>query len=376
MPNTHKAILITALALLFSCQHKHQNKSKPSTQKIQTPSNINTEQFLSKSKNEDRFIVLLTHPSCNISPRIKAKIKQDNYDWNHLYYMSGEEGQADEFFMKDHIPFTGIWPVLFAVEGGKTVDIVIAPNNLDVIKNFIERNIYQTKQKPRDLDNSEFKSFRNTLTRVNYNTPVNLEGIDLSGVRLNGRSFSGFNLRNANFSNASLERISFSRADLTGARFHNTKIKNIFWGDTICPDGTLSREHDYTCSPEGMQRKPDSSSAFEDQPSDLYVTQKPTIKTNSDGAVELDGFLLGTAWMLGRKRKTLYQKPTLLDRKEGFEHIKSNSKHIHPALKQEPESFDYYLFLDKAKQRSFILTIPTGKSFIFPHETTMYPYDN
>ena len=286
--------------------------------------------------------------------------------------MSGEQGKADEDFMKNHLPFTGVWPTLFAVEDGEVVDMIEGPNNMDVVTRFVDRNIHKDNLKLEKPDLSEGQSFKTILERVNYNTPLDLEGFDLSGIRLKGRSFSGFHLKNVDFRNAHLKRISFSKTDLTGARFDNAHLDDIFWGDTICPDGTPSKIQSYTCHLEGLATDVAPTSKVVQDGS--YVTEKPEIRRGEDGAINLEDFLLGTAWMFGNKRDTLYEKPVLLDRDVAYNHIKRDGKPIKAELAKNPDHFDYYLFKSKDETHSFILTVPANKAAIFPHETAMYPY--
>jgi uncharacterized protein YjbI with pentapeptide repeats len=79
-----------------------------------------------------------------------------------------------------------------------------------------------------------------------------LSKVDLNGVRLERANFSNMkltdvslrdaDLRSANFSGAKLTRVNLMGADVTNASFSATT-----WHDTVCPDGTISRQDGSTC---------------------------------------------------------------------------------------------------------------------------------
>ena len=61
-------------------------------------------------------------------------------------------------------------------------------------------------------------------------------------------SFEGSSLINSNFKEALFHSVNFSHSNLEGADFTGaTFTGNVFWGQCICPDGTNSVDHEYTC---------------------------------------------------------------------------------------------------------------------------------
>ena len=70
---------------------------------------------------------------------------------------------------------------------------------------------------------------------------------DLSGANLRSADLSGSFLRGANLSYANLSYADLYGADLNGAILTGANLTNILWGNTICPDGTNSDDHGYTC---------------------------------------------------------------------------------------------------------------------------------
>lgn len=367
--------LLLATALLPSCRsakHSKQNETRAASSQKPKPQTISSDDFSSKMDNKESFVLLLTHPSCRASRNIKARIAETDFDWSQVYYLSDEGVVTTHAAVTEHHPFTEVWPTLLAIENGKVIDIIEGPNTMDVIRWFVERHVHDRETPTRDTLPEGYQSAKDLLVRVNYNTPTDLEGEDLSRVTLHHRSFSGFNLKGIDFSDAKLSRISFSHADLTGARFDGATLEDIFWGDTICPDGTYSRDHDYTCHPEGVSRAKEQPLTA-DIAETGYVAPNPVIRKTDDGTIYLEDFLIGTAAMLAKTRKTAYQHPILLDKQVGYGLLLTHSReYIKPELKKSPESFDYYLYRNRENDRSFILTLPSNKPRVIPEDATMY----
>jgi len=85
------------------------------------------------------------------------------------------------------------------------------------------------------------------LTGANL-TGANLSGTDLDDTNLSGATLTLANLVNADVQDADLTGANLFAADLTsatlegsdltGANLFAAELFNVFWGDTICPDGT------------------------------------------------------------------------------------------------------------------------------------------
>lgn len=92
---------------------------------------------------------------------------------------------------------------------------------------------------------------------INYYEQADHFNVELGqGILINGsfakRKFKGANfahsdLRATSFENTIIEGAVFTRANLKGASFKGAKLSNILWGACICPDGTKSSSHGYTC---------------------------------------------------------------------------------------------------------------------------------
>lgn len=94
-------------------------------------------------------------------------------------------------------------------------------------------------------------------------TGANLTGVALSSVDLTGADLTLADLTGADLTGAYLTRTAFVAANLTGvdltdavvvdANFIGADLTNTTppssWQSTICPDGTLSSEHNGTCQP-------------------------------------------------------------------------------------------------------------------------------
>jgi len=117
------------------------------------------------------------------------------------------------------------------------------------------------------LDLSEMNFHDGTYVGTNFSQGVlygayfygaNLENAVFDGANLNGAYFTyGGRLTNASLVDANLRYTHFYRADLAGANLtgadltdadlRQANLDNVIWGNTICPDGTVSDDHGGTC---------------------------------------------------------------------------------------------------------------------------------
>jgi hypothetical protein len=75
------------------------------------------------------------------------------------------------------------------------------------------------------------------------NPPPATSGPDLRNARLVGAF-----LRDADLRNAKLDGADLTRADLTGAKLEGSSLVKVVWQDTVCPDGSNSRDNEGTCA--------------------------------------------------------------------------------------------------------------------------------
>lgn len=199
----------------------------------------------------EEFAFLHMYASCGLTPDALVRVKQFNDHTRLVYYV--EQGDEDELdsLPSDVIstyfqPF-GRWsPVLFYYRGGQLVDVSLNTINDDGISGFVERN-----QSDRLHVAPVVMTGSNRRKRVLLHSDLsylNLSGLNVSGVVIRGKSFEGSDLRNASFVGASLIQVNFSHANLRGADFGDVReFSHVFWGACICPDGTSSVEHQYSC---------------------------------------------------------------------------------------------------------------------------------
>lgn len=96
--------------------------------------------------------------------------------------------------------------------------------------------------------NLEAAHYHNTAEDFNLKLG---QGILIGGSfakrKLKGADFANSDLRATSFEDTTIEGAIFTRANLKGASFKGAKLSNILWGACICPDGTKSSSHGYTC---------------------------------------------------------------------------------------------------------------------------------
>lgn len=93
-----------------------------------------------------------------------------------------------------------------------------------------------------------------TVTATNANfTGAILTNAELGWSFFTGANFSKVKATHANFFDATLGGVNFTGADLTGASLGESnqqptsKLANIIWSNTTCPDGTNSNNNGNTC---------------------------------------------------------------------------------------------------------------------------------
>ena len=128
--------------------------------------------------------------------------------------------------------------------GGYFVDEDLAGASLTA-SNFRGADFSGTDLVGADLSKSNFVRGVNftdaNLSRASI-TKSNLRGANLSGADLSGASITKSNLRGANLRGANL-----SGANLTGANLKGTTLGGVVWGNTTCPDGTVSNADGGSC---------------------------------------------------------------------------------------------------------------------------------
>lgn len=320
---------------------------------------LSEDEFFEKVRRNESFSVIYTHPGCSITPQLLSLIsKEREFDWSNVFLISRSEGAFSNRFMADYVPYVIAYPFVFHMRDKTAVDYVLGVNNIDILKGFVLRNRGERPalRTPKDAGIDNYARF---LTSNNYTESFELSGFDFSDLALTRRSFSGSNLKGANFNRTKLKFVTFSQADLTGASFDGAELTFVFWGDTICPDGTPSRDHGFTCEGHGAPKQrqhQDPGSPFEGP------------FRNPDGTVTPQNTLIGMRYMFSKKYKTLYREPRLLsaqDAKARIDHIYedtldegSRGRIVKMRARMEGKDYKVYDFVDEAGLRSFLLAIP------------------
>jgi len=78
-------------------------------------------------------------------------------------------------------------------------------------------------------------------------TGASLVGASLYGTILTSARLGGVNLTDTDLRYADLGNSYLRHADLTGANTYQTVLDDVWWGNTICPDGTNSDDNGNTC---------------------------------------------------------------------------------------------------------------------------------
>ena len=125
---------------------------------------------------------------------------------------------------------------------------------LEAVDNVIEMYYMMFVQIQNDMNDLE----SNLMDEINWaNNTVNWAYMDLSYAHLFGADLIGANLSNADLSNADLRYAdlrdaNLSSADLRDANLYDADLRDadltdVFWQNTICPDGNNSDYNGGTC---------------------------------------------------------------------------------------------------------------------------------
>lgn len=71
---------------------------------------------------------------------------------------------------------------------------------------------------------------------------LDMDGYDFEGANLSGTVFDGSSFVHASFN----KTIAFN-ASFVGADFSGTALDDVYWSNVVCPDGSLSDTHGFTC---------------------------------------------------------------------------------------------------------------------------------
>ena len=120
---------------------------------------------------------------------------------------------------------------------------------LEAVDDVIEMYYMMFVQIQNDMNNLE----SNLMDEINWvNNTVDwaymgLSGADLSYTNLRNANLSNADLRGANLYYADLSNADLEGADLSFAYLTGANLNDVYWHDTICPDGTNSDDYGYTC---------------------------------------------------------------------------------------------------------------------------------
>lgn len=219
----------------------------------------NFEQSLAELSAEHESMVAMFYVNRMCAGREPIKVMSEAQHPVPTYLLNGTKGLLLSQF-NERMPGckSGLCnlPSFVYVRGGQIEDVmndwfVNPQTNALVWAAFHERNakdLYPPESQPQALQEQR------VIWRFEDPSLVNV--FSGNGVYINGRlerrrfryaNFANSDLRGTSFNGSIFERAVFARANLQGASFKGAALRNVLWGACICPDGTKSRDHGYTC---------------------------------------------------------------------------------------------------------------------------------
>ena len=266
-------LILILIHVLTSCKHQEIKTSKSNQPISKNTEIINIRKVVEKIQNGDEFIFLHTYETCGLTDNAvqKALSYQENAP---LFYYIGKGLTDDldslprEVINQYFQPFAKYSPVLYYYKNGYLIDISLKSAHSFGLANFQQRNHSGSNF----ITIKELNSNRKKTILMNAELSyLNLAGVNLINTTLRNKNFEGSDLRNANFTKTKLIDVNFSHANLTGAEFKEIQEStHVFWGTCICPDGTESKNHNYSCE------------------NHLNPKRDPTITTDSPSEISKD----------------------------------------------------------------------------------------
>lgn len=214
---------------------------------------IKTNDFLEKIKNKESFIFVSLAYGCSWKESVIEEISNYSSSEIELYLIIfGENGEKDILSQDKEIlkilkKSSYQVPYLHLLINGEVKDVSALLTYNNGMKRFIQRNFEESFSYPlKKVAGNPTERRRKALFNGVFSFK-DMSGIDLSYTSINNASYESNDMRNINFNNSNLKNINFTYSDLSGASFINTKMDNIFWGHSICPDGTKSHLHNMSC---------------------------------------------------------------------------------------------------------------------------------
>lgn len=151
--------------------------------------------------------------------------------------------------LMDALGFMVAFPTVFFIEHGRVLDAHVGGSIMEerFIEDFIARNTPGSERAKLEDFTSVTRAGQRVRAKSSRVSNVNMSGADLSEMVLLQTAFTGSDLSGVSFDRAQLSGVLMSRADLRGATFSGATLRKVFWGACICPDGTRSEDHGYTC---------------------------------------------------------------------------------------------------------------------------------
>lgn len=199
------------------------------------------------------FALLYNSDICGAGAHVWGELDAYDAPWPLLILNSNFEGAPDKAFspqIENILNNTKkATPTLFLIRDGVLIDETRTLTSQGALERFVERNT--TSGGPHAIDTSPGgwppAKRRKALLYGSALFYSDWSGVNLEGLTLKRKSFEGADLRNASFKGSTLEAINFSHANLQGVDFQGASLNKVFWGACVCPDGTQSAEHGYSC---------------------------------------------------------------------------------------------------------------------------------
>lgn len=197
-------------------------------------------------------LVMFGSRKCLKSVAFRTFFKESLYSLNSVdkKYVGDDTHQAK---IKSYMT-----PLFVLYKEGHPIDIHVgtfhpkstmaATFNKKIFEFFLSRN--ENSEKKRYLwDTKDHRKYYEKMKSLSHRnlTMLNLSGVNLKGKSMTYSILSGVSLKKANLEGVDLSHSIFSNVNLSKASLKNTTVKNNIWLNTICPDGTNSNKHSFSC---------------------------------------------------------------------------------------------------------------------------------
>lgn len=196
---------------------------------------------LKDAQPEGKHVVFFGSSECMAASRMLDLLSRlPEATQERIYFVDGfkDKDLAKSFGL---VPAVPTLLVLDPAQGPQ--DIFYGGGDLRQVRHFMARNglLDPTPELSTRIRSHTKATPVRTVSTVHHIQSEDLHGLDLRGASLFRATFGGVDLRGVDFTGADLRNAIFAHSNLEGANLEKTRLDDVRFWNSICPDGSPSK---------------------------------------------------------------------------------------------------------------------------------------